>query len=500
MVFNKRKSLSLKEKVEIIQEIERTGQQATFIRRDVASSSVISRIWANRNTILEAYASKPAKTMKIKTTKYENIDEKLLLWFREARAVGIPISSPILTEKANEIARNLGITDFTCNNGWLDRFKTRHSIKSGMISGESKSVDITTVETWLNNQWPLICAGYRDEDIFNADETGLFYKCTPDTTLRFKGEPCNGGKMSKERLTVLLCSSATGEKMKPLVIGKFANPRCFKNQNLNEFNFTSNKRAWMTSSIFKSQLTQWDSKLRLQNRKIILLVDYCSSHPDINSNLTNIKLVFFPPNTTSILQPLDQGIIKNFKLNYRKILISKMLQAFEMKSQFQVSMLDALHLIKQAWDSVTANTVKNSFNHSKVVSKADSPQIAMNIEDEMRFILKCAPELFRSDGDVRTFFNIDENIISKEEVIEESEENEVEIQEIKVTMPKVNTLLEALQGLQIVKNYYIYQGISEDIDSHICKIENDLDIRYLNSKCVQKTLFDYNIIPKSEKD
>lgn len=68
----------------------------------------------------------------------------------------------------------------------------------------------------------------------------------------------------------------------------------------------------MTNAIFIKYLTSLDVNLRETNREILLLVDNCAQHPDISSSLTNIKLAFFPPNTTSILQPLDQGVIKNF--------------------------------------------------------------------------------------------------------------------------------------------------------------------------------------------
>ncbi|KAK9738597.1 DDE superfamily endonuclease [Popillia japonica] len=68
------------------------------------------------------------------------------------------------------------------------------------------------------------------DDIFNADETGLFYKLNPDKTLRFMGETCSSGKMSKERITVLIAANLLGtEKRKLLIIGKTKHPRCFKN-------------------------------------------------------------------------------------------------------------------------------------------------------------------------------------------------------------------------------------------------------------------------------
>jgi hypothetical protein len=80
----------------------------------------------------------------------------------------------------------------------------------------------------------------------------------------------------------------------------------------------------MLPSIFKNELLKWDLELLVEDRKIILLVDNCTAYPDINNLLTNFKLVFLPANTTSVLQPLDQGILKNFKCFYLKSLISKL--------------------------------------------------------------------------------------------------------------------------------------------------------------------------------
>ncbi|KAH1017023.1 hypothetical protein HUJ05_007757 [Dendroctonus ponderosae] len=111
------------------------------------------------------------------------------------------------------------------------------------------------------------------KDIFNADEMGLFYKLTPDTTLKFVGEKYAGCKLSKVRLTVLEAAIMPGtEKRKLLVIGKSAHPRCFKNKIL-PVNYKANSKAWMTSDIFRTELLQWDEKLKLKSRKIVLLVD-----------------------------------------------------------------------------------------------------------------------------------------------------------------------------------------------------------------------------------
>jgi hypothetical protein len=59
-----------------------------------------------------------------------------------------------------------------------------------------------------------------------------------------------------------------------------------------------------------------NQKMKNLNRKIIIFLDNATCQPDIK--LTNIQLSFLPPNTGSICQPLDLGVIKAFKAQYRK--------------------------------------------------------------------------------------------------------------------------------------------------------------------------------------
>ena len=52
--------------------------------------------------------------------------------------------------------------------------------------------------------------------------------------------------------------------------------------------------------------------MRKRNKKVLLFLDNCTSHI-MDNELSNVKLIFFPSNITSVLQPLDQGIITNFE-------------------------------------------------------------------------------------------------------------------------------------------------------------------------------------------
>jgi hypothetical protein len=107
--------------------------------------------------------------------------------------------------------------------------------------------------------------------------------------------------------------------------------------------YYSNANAWMTSVIFNDWLVRWDLELK---RKIVLLVGNCTAHTN-NLLLKNIKVIFLPANTTSLIQPCDQGI-RAFKAHYRR----EMCELDDIQDQSdasavakRISLLDALHLV-----------------------------------------------------------------------------------------------------------------------------------------------------------
>ncbi|CAG8674607.1 805_t:CDS:2, partial [Paraglomus occultum] len=113
--------------------------------------------------------------------------------------------------------------------------------------------------------------------------------------------------------------------------------------------------------------------MRLAKRKIILLMDNARCHEvDLTEDLSNVRVHFLPLNTTSVLQPLDQGIIYSFKAQYRKILCKEKILAYERLSNEnddlpQITIYDAIQFVARAWENVTQRTICHSWERSGIL-------------------------------------------------------------------------------------------------------------------------------------
>ena len=133
-------------------------------------------------------------------------------------------------------------------------------------------------------------SGYDPTDIWNLDEISFLFRALPDKSLSEKAKKCKGGKKSKEHLTAALLVSATGERRKPIVIGKYANPRCLKNVNRNDLpcEYLNQAKAWMMSDLLHKILSQLNSFFKSKNRSILLFLDSAGCHPyDLNPLTSN---------------------------------------------------------------------------------------------------------------------------------------------------------------------------------------------------------------------
>nr|XP_034194200.1 jerky protein homolog [Osmia lignaria]XP_034195320.1 jerky protein homolog [Osmia lignaria] len=245
------------------------------------------------------------------------------------------------------------------------------------MAGERRDADYEAAEKFTST-----FSKYLEEndinwnDVYNMDETALFWKSLPRKTLAPSTvKQISGGKTKKDRITVGLCANITGShKLSPLFVHKFKKPRALKSSNNLLIVYKAQQNTWVDRTIFKNWLENFfkpavkKEQLRT-NRvgKIVLLVDNCSSHVLPAKSLDNedFQLLYLPANTTSILQPMDQGVIAKFKLCFRHKLAKELLK---------YNIRDCINLLDTYWQEVTAENINNSWKRllgNKVIEETD---------------------------------------------------------------------------------------------------------------------------------
>ena len=183
--------------------------------------------------------------------------------------------------------------------------------------------------------------------------------------------------------------------LNPILIGKAKNPRAFKDFYHQDFvNYQNSKKAWMTSNIFDKFLKNWDNLLKYQRKKICIFVDNCPSHK-ILSALYCIEVIFLPPNTTSIFQPMDVGIIKTLKTyfnGFKLLHISDLIEGgMGVEESFKsLNLRNVAVFSRLAWKKVSSTTVKNCFSHVGLFEKVhDSNEdiLTKEFEEECKSLI-----------------------------------------------------------------------------------------------------------------
>lgn len=392
MSCRKRKRLTLAQKIEIIKfvEAENVGIRAVAEKFKIGKTQV-SDILKNKLYLSQTSMEQGSEKSKRKFPKSngEIIDIVIFQWYLHARANNLPISGPVLKEKALELASEVGLNDFKASNGWLQKFKDRHQISYKNTYADPALIKECVIIEWLNNVKETI-KDYKECDIYNCDETGLFYRILPENTMSFINEACIDGNLSKERLTIMLCTNIVGEFEKPLIIGKVRKYNCFKNINIDnlEIVWKTNTKAWMTRRIMTEWLLDFDHRMSQSKRNIVLFLDNASSHPLLN-NLQSIKLIFFPPYISSCCLPLKLGVIQNFKMFYRQCVLKHQLSFINNGPGLinKINVLHAILWIKCAIDEVKKSTVRNSFIKSGILNSSENQSEDNLATDEFKALV-----------------------------------------------------------------------------------------------------------------
>ncbi|KAH1194248.1 ARS-binding protein 1 [Glycine max] len=165
------------------------------------------------------------------------------------------------------------------------------------------------------------------------------------------------------------------------------------NMNSLDCQYRANKKAWMTSVLFDEYVRSFDQMMH--GRRVLLVVDNCPTHPRNIEGLRNVELFFLPPNMTSKIQPCDTGIIRTFKMHYRRRFYCKILEVSYVarnldESTFDEETLDLKTMVNQCGyrNKMDIDNLMNYPGENEACSEVQSLEdivstiIENNVEDD----------------------------------------------------------------------------------------------------------------------
>ncbi|XP_067945124.1 tigger transposable element-derived protein 1-like [Watersipora subatra] len=238
----KRQAISFETKVSIIKKLDAGKKMVSIAWAYNLNRLTVGTIYKQKDHIMEhVKGAVPMQSTIISKKRWkiiEEIEQLLTIWFEDQQRWRSPLSLLLIQEKAKSIFEDVKAKPresaaeetFSASCGWFSRFKKRANLHNVSVFGETASVDTEAAKRFPQVLEEIIEeSGYSAKQIFNVDETGLFWKIMPEKTyISCEEKTMSGYKMAKDRLTLMLGANAEGSyKLKPLLVYRAANPEDF---------------------------------------------------------------------------------------------------------------------------------------------------------------------------------------------------------------------------------------------------------------------------------
>lgn len=186
----KRNVLTIEHKIEIVDKFEKNVPVAMLSKMYNIGKQTVRDIVKKKDDLQRFVASSDStraisERRTLKKPTFQEIDDAMTKWFLEKRTQGVPVSGPMCVRQAENFHKQLKIEgNFSASSGWLYRFKKRHGIRELSIQGEKLSAnDVDMVEFCYDLESIIKEHDLKPEQVYNGDETGLYWKAMPKRTL-----------------------------------------------------------------------------------------------------------------------------------------------------------------------------------------------------------------------------------------------------------------------------------------------------------------------------
>ncbi|XP_053985498.1 tigger transposable element-derived protein 1-like [Hylaeus volcanicus] len=464
----RRKVITLETKCNIITDNESGISLKDLVAKYMLSTSTVNSILKDKEKYLEQVKNAHwLQSTWVRSKQNESLIprmEKLLTdWVIDQTEVHAPVTYATVRAKAlsifNALKQEKGGCEerFSASSGWFDRYKRRSGWHSNKVLAEYTNTNNDEARLFSRMLAGMLKEGnYSPSQVFNVDETELYWKRMPPCSSTVKEESSTIFRASRDRLTLLLGGNAAGDcKLKPMMVHRVQNPRALRGivKSSLPVIWRGNKRSLVTASIFEDWFSQYfvprvtkyceDKSIPF---RVILLLDSAPCHPlSLQHHHSNVKIMFLPPNVASSLQPMGQGVTAIFKTLYLRYTFEMLLKLNGNRASPTVQefwnesfgILNAIKIAARAWNDITAISMRGAW-------KKLGPRFSFNMEGleepgeiicrSIQAIVSLANELNLnvSASDVNDLLEahdeelMDEDILVMEEPEEDEDEEDIE--------------------------------------------------------------------------
>ena len=204
--------------------------------------------WFKAKNKRSIYSQSQNTNKKARTVKNPRLDDMVFNYIVKAEnklsEFGLGLSWSVVQSRALQFAKQLHLNglmndedfiNFRASRGWIEKLKRRKKLSVSKLLGEANTLSPAVLEAKITEFRDELLALMNEHDVdsshvFNADQTGLYYRRFPCTTIvsADRKQFVKGTKAmkDKDRITAMVCTSSTGAKVPIAFVGKAKTPHC----------------------------------------------------------------------------------------------------------------------------------------------------------------------------------------------------------------------------------------------------------------------------------
>ena len=194
-----KKAITLEQKVDIIRRYGR-GKSISAIRNALhLPESTLWTIQKDKEKIMAAFKARPGSASTWVSSGQSTfmicLEKMLVTWMDHCKHQGLNVTFNDTKKEAMDFYQHLkeeetgSIPDFVASMGRFYKFKNSYAFRSVKCSGEARSAGTNVAASYPDELRAIIEeGGYKPQQVFNMDETGLQWKNMPDHTYIMREE------------------------------------------------------------------------------------------------------------------------------------------------------------------------------------------------------------------------------------------------------------------------------------------------------------------------